>query len=86
MHAGICPNRNYDLGPSGNCYLYFDSDRDFFDANTTCARDGPDHGGMLVYIETMEEDQWLFQEFFEGRGRLEFWIGLNDITNEGVFR
>ena len=82
--TGMCPDTNYELGPSGiDCYLFVRSFQDFSEANRTCARDG----GMLVRIDTAEEDAYINEEFFtEQAERNEFWIGLSDMEDEGVFK
>ena len=72
------------MDPSGQqCYRYIESPKDFFDANRTCEREG---GGMLLRIDSARENEYVRTRFFVGRGLTEFWIGLNDIDQEGVFR
>ena len=69
------------MDPSGQqCYRYIESPQDFFTANRTCAREG---GGMLVRIDSAMENEYVRTQFLRSA---EFWIGLNDIDQEGVFR
>ena len=41
---------------------------------------------MLLRIDSARENEYVRARFFVGRGSTEFWIGLNDIDQEGVFR
>lgn len=67
---------------NGYCYRYYQISEDFSAANRSCIRDG----ASLVFIETAEEDQYLRDTFFSDQSETEFWIGLNDMVQEGVFR
>jgi len=42
--------------------------------------------GTLLYIEDSEEDNYIYSTYFLPRGSNEFWIGLNDIDTEGIFK
>ena len=41
---------------------------------------------MLLRIDSARENEYVRAWFFVGRGSREFWIGLNDIDQEGIFR
>lgn len=70
-------------GPDNRfCYQYYDITEDYSAANRSCVRDG----GTLLYIDDASEDDYIYQTYFLARGRAEFWIGLNDLNKEGVFR
>ena len=72
------------MGPTRqHCYRYVESPQDFFGANRTCEREG---GGKLLHIDSAAEDEYVHTQFYVNRGGSEFWIGLNDIDQEGTFR
>jgi len=66
-----------------HCYRYIESPKDFFGAHRTCERDG---GGELLHIDSAAENEYVRIQFYVNRGDREFWIGLNDIDQEGTFR
>lgn len=39
-----------------------------------------------MFIDSLEEDTYLRETFFEPNGEVEFWISLNDMEREGMFR
>lgn len=84
VYCAVCPNHGYQLGGLANeyCYQYYDIAEDYSAANRSCVRDG----GLLVYIDDSSEDNYIYHTFFISRGETHFWIGLNDISTEGVFR
>ena len=83
----ICPSRQYQLRESTGtsyCYLYVQSPLTYAAANRSCIRDG----AILINILSAEEDAYVKENFFfiSPNRTLEFWIGLNDIIQEGKFR
>ncbi len=82
--ADICPNRRYTLRAPANqlCYLHYQIAEDFSASNRSCVRDGAN----LLSIDDSEEDSYVNQTFFLSQNGMEFWIGLNDLDNEGNFR
>ena len=51
-------------------------------ANRSCIRDG----AILLSILSADEDTYIRDNFFTANGNEEFWIGLNDVLEEGTFR
>lgn len=84
MCTAICSRSGYDLRTPANnyCYGYFQIAEDFSAANRSCVRDGAN----LVFIDNAEENMYLHDRFFQPHGQTEFWIGLNDMNQEGMFR
>lgn len=80
MLAAICRD-GYSLR-NQYCYRYYQIAEDFSAANRSCVRDGAN----LVFITSAEEDQYLRDTFFSDLRETEFWIGLNDMETEGVFK
>ena len=81
--AAICPVPGYIHRPDNEyCYQYYLIPEDFSAANRSCVRDG----GLLVYINDLLEHDYLNQTFFLPNNQVEFWIGLNDLDTEGIFR
>ena len=79
----ICPQPGYLLADNTSlCYSYKQSSVDFFAANRSCVREG----AILLSIESSSEDVYIWRTFFNGSGGVEFWIGLNDLDTEGIFR
>lgn len=64
------------------CYRYYQIAEDISAANRSCVRDGAN----LLSIDNLEENMYIFETFFQPNGNIEFWIGLNDMTTEGIFR
>ena len=80
LHTVICRD-GYSLR-NEYCYRYYQIAEDYSAANRSCARDG----ASLIFIDSAEEDQYVRDTFFTGLGETEFWIGLNDMETEGIFR
>ena len=81
--AAICRDGYVLRAPANEyCYRFFQVAEDFSAANRSCVR----NGANLVFIESAEENSYLQDTFFETNGQTEFWIGLNDLTEEGDFR
>lgn len=80
LHAVIC--RDGYVLRNEYCYRYYQIAEDFSAANRSCARDG----ASLVFIDSAEEDQYVRDTFFADMSETEFWIGLNDMETEGIFR
>ena len=81
----ICPSRRYQLRLSNGinyCYLYVASPLSYAAANRSCVRDG----AILLSILSEEENTYIRDNFFTVNNNQEFWIGLNDILEEGTFR
>lgn len=80
----ICPSPDYRLGPNGDsCYLYHHTLTVYSAANRTCVR----AGSTMIIIQTQEENEWVYQNLFEGPGNEEeFWLGMHDQDTEGTFR
>ena len=75
------------MGPSGeHCYRYFQSPQTFAAAQKVCERDFETIEGTLVIIGSQDEDDFVNDELFVEFGDTEFWIGLNDQEEEGIFR
>lgn len=74
----MCRDESYVLGLS-NCYKLFDSRRSFSDASDTCIA----ANSVLVKIVSEAENSFINSTFAKSAP---FWIGLNDIEEEGVFR
>lgn len=51
-------------------------------ANRTCVRDD----AILLSIQSVNENEYIKENFFSNNNDQEFWIGLNDILEEGTFR
>ena len=82
-NTGLAASGLYIMRPGSEyCYRLFQSDKDFSDANRTCYR----QNGLLVKIDSRSENEFIYNEYFVGGGRRDFWIGLNDQDQEGVFR
>ncbi len=81
--AAFCRN-DYQLRAPANeyCYRHYQIAEDFSAANRSCVRDGAN----LLSIDNEEENTYIYDTYFQPSGNAEFWIGLNDMTNEGVFR
>lgn len=80
LFAAICRD-GYSLR-NEYCYRYYQIGEDFSAANRSCVRDG----ASLVFIDSQAEDQYLRDKFFSDQSNTEFWIGLNDMETEGIFR
>ena len=78
MFTAIC--RDGYILRNEYCYRLYQVAEDFSAANRSCVRDG----ASMVYIESAEENEYLRETFFMNAS--EFWIGLNDMETEGVFR
>lgn len=79
----ICGGQDYLMRPDSQyCYLYYASPMDWIAANKTCNRTG----GLLTSITSQEENQYIFDRYFTESGEIEFWIGLSDLEQEGVFK
>jgi hypothetical protein len=79
----ICHHNSYFMHGS-YCYRYVVSSGTYAEANKLCRRDGS--RANLLYIDSSEEDNYIWSEMFAGRERKEFWLGLDDQLNEGDFR
>ena len=79
----ICPSRRYALreaNGNSSCYLLVQSPLSYAAANRSCVRDD----AILLSIGSPAENEYVRNNFFiNGQ---EFWIGLNDIVEEGTFR
>ena len=64
------------------CYRYYQIAEDFSAANRTCVRDEAN----LLSIDNEDENSYIFETFFQRNDNVSFWIGLNDISTEGIFR
>ena len=81
----ICPSRRYQLhrlNGTSYCYLYVASPLSYAAANRSCIRDG----AILLSILSADENTYIRNNFFTANNNQEFWIGLNDILEEGTFR
>ena len=67
---------------SGFCYRYFQSDKNYYDANRTCFR----ANGLLARIDSQSENEYIYQMYFLEGGQRSFWIGMDDQDQEGVFK
>ncbi len=83
LHVVICPLRDYEMATNGRvCYRYVQTRTDYITANRTCVREG----GSMVYVENAAENEYILTNYFTIRGSEEFWLGFNDLDNEGTFR
>lgn len=85
MPTDVCNNTGVDfvLRPGSQyCYRLWQIDEDFFEANKSCSR----NNAALVRIDSQEENDYINSTYFVQLGYQEFWIGLTDIFEEGVFR
>lgn len=64
------------------CYRYYQIAEDISAANRSCVRDGAN----LLSINNQDENSYIFETFFRPNNGSEFWIGLNDMSTEGIFQ
>ena len=82
-NTGLEASNFYVMRPnSGHCYRYFQSDKNYFDANRTCFRTN----GLLARIDSQSENDYIYQLYFLRGGQRPFWIGMDDQDQEGVFK
>ena len=81
----ICPSRRYQLrllNGTSYCYLYVASPLTYAAANRSCIRDG----AILLNILSADENMYVRNNIFTANNNETFWIGLNDVLEEGTFR
>ena len=79
--AAFCRNE-YDMRGQ-YCYRLYLIAEDFSGANRSCVRDGAN----LLSIDDQEEDTFIRNTYIGPNSTADqFWIGLNDINTEGIFR
>ena len=77
-----CPECMYSSGPYGeNEYALCFNPRTWEDARNFCM----DEGGDLISIHDELTRDYIFVIFSEELGIMHFWIGLNDLDNDGVY-
>ncbi len=85
----ICDNSAIDTSSSNvlyilrdgsqYCYRYFNSKLSFRGAEGVCENDN----AVLLRIDTQEENDYINSTFSNNP---EFWLGLSDINDEGIFK
>jgi hypothetical protein len=79
----ICHHDSYVMR-QGFCYRYVDSSATYSQATERCVRD--EYGTGMLYINSVDENSYIWTDMFSGHNKDEFWLGMDDQANEGDFR
>eukprot|EP00731_Ephydatia_muelleri_P009030 Em0004g1368a len=81
----ICPSPSFvQAAGTQYCYQYVALDTDWFTANKTCQSRGD--GASLLWITSETENTYVRNTFLTANNNQPFWIGLNDVKQDGIFQ